>query len=132
MKHDTNTEKCIATNKDGRPCSAQAWQDGLCRWHHPALEAERMAGRRKGGQARSNAARARKALAGDIRDMADVKTRLVMALTKVEAGELEPGPANAMANLARAIVAVAGVADFETQLAEMRQELAELAEARGA
>jgi hypothetical protein len=64
--------------------------------------------------------------------MADVKARLVAALAKVEAGDLEPGAANAMANLARAIVAVAGVADFEAQLATMRQDLAELAESRSA
>jgi hypothetical protein len=64
--------------------------------------------------------------------MGDVKARLMIALAKVEEGELEPGPANAMANLARAIATVAGVADFEGQLAELRHEVAALAEGRGA
>jgi hypothetical protein len=123
---------CSATNKDGSPCNAHAWRDHLCRWHHPDLEEKRTEGRRKGGQNRSSSARARKALTGDIRDMTDVKARLMVALAKVDAGELEPGPANAMANLARAIATVAGVADFEGQLAELRQELAVLADGRGA
>jgi hypothetical protein len=56
----------------------------------------------------------------------------MVALAKVEEGELDPGPANAMANLARAIATVAGVADFEGQLADLRRELSELAESRGA
>jgi hypothetical protein len=34
--------------------------------------------------------------------------------------------------LARAIATVAGVADFELQLAELRREVADLAESRGA
>lgn len=123
---------CTGRNKSGAPCSAQAYKDGLCRWHHPDLETQRTEERRRGGHARSNAARARKALAGDIRDMTDVKARLMVALAKVEEGELEPGPANAMANLARAIATVASVADFEGQLAELRHEVAMLAEGRGA
>jgi hypothetical protein len=124
--------KCSGTNKDGSACNAQAWRDQLCRWHHPDLEEKRAEGRRKGGQNRSSSARARKALAGGIRDMTDVKARLMVALAKVDAGELEPGPANAMANLARAIATVAGVADFEAQLAELRHEVAALSESRGA
>ena len=124
--------QCKAQNKSGAPCSAQAYKDGLCRWHHPDLEAQRSEERRRGGHARSNAARARKALAGELRDMGDVKARLMIALAKVEEGELEPGPANAMANLARAIATVAGVADFEGQLAELRHEVAALSESRGA
>ena len=55
-----------------------------------------------------------------------MKARLLSAMAKVENGELEPGPANALANLARAVVTVSGVADFEVQLGEMRRELAEL------
>src|SRR5919107_292386 len=117
--------QCMGHNKDGSPCNAQAWKGGLCRWHHPDLETQRAEERRRGGHARSNAARARKALAGDVRDMTDVKARLMVALAKVEEGELEPGPANAMANLARAIATIAGVVDFETQLADLRRDVAE-------
>jgi hypothetical protein len=111
--------QCTEHNKSGAPCSAQAWRDNLCRWHHPDLEAQRAEERRKGGTARSNAARARKALAGTIRDMTDVKARLMVALAKVEAGELESGPANAMANLARAIATIVQVGELEDRIREL-------------
>jgi hypothetical protein len=124
--------RCKATTVSGSPCSATPVRDdGYCYWHSPAVEAERDDARRRGGSARSNQARARKQMTG-ANDMGDVKTRLMIALAKVEEGDLEPGPANAMANLARAIATVAGVADFEGQLAELRREVAELAEQRGA
>ena len=125
--------RCTAKNAAGSPCSATPVRaDGYCWWHSPALAEERDAARRRGGAARSNRARARKQLAGDVRDMTDVKARLMVALVKVEAGELDPGPANAMANLARAIATVAGVADFELQLAQLRRDLAALADERSA
>ncbi len=111
--------QCTGHNKDGAPCSAQAWKHKLCRWHHPDLEAQRAEERRRGGHARSNAARARKALAGNIRDMTDVKARLMVALAKVEEGELEPGPANAMANLARAIATIVQVGELEDRIREL-------------
>ena len=125
--------RCPAINKDGTSCNATPRPGSTwCGWHDPALAEERRLNAVKGGKARSNASRARRALKGDVRDIAAVKASLLSALAKVEAGELDPGPANAMANLARAIVSVAGVADFEVQLSEMRQELAELARTRSA
>ena len=111
--------QCTGYNKSGAPCRAQAWKDNLCRWHHPDLEVQRAEERRRGGHARSNAARARKALAGELRDMGEVKTRLMIALTKVEAGELESGPANAMANLARAIATIVQVGELEDRIREL-------------
>jgi hypothetical protein len=95
------------------------------------MAAEREEARRRGGAARSNQARARKQIAG-ASDMSDVKARLMVALVRVEEGELEPNVGTAMATIARAIATVAGVADFEAQLAELRREVAELAESRGA
>ncbi len=121
-------DRCLGRTKEGRPCSAKALPGSdHCPWHDEAWAERRQQWSKKGGKGRSNEARARKALAGDVRDLADVKARLMTALAKVEAGELEPGPANAMANLARAVVAVAGVADFEAQLAQMREQLADFA-----
>src|SRR5829696_1630080 len=125
--------RCLGTNKDGTPCKARAQRDSeYCLAHDPERVTDLTEWRRRGGRESSNRSRARKALAGDVRDLTDVKARLMMALAKVEEGDLEPGPANAMANLARAIATVAGVADFEGQLAELRHEVAALSESRGA
>jgi hypothetical protein len=125
-------KRCKAKNGTGSPCSATPVRaDGYCWWHSPETTSEREDARRRGGAARSNHSRASKHIAG-ASDMTDVKARLMVALAKVEEGDLEPGPANAMANLARAIATVAGVADFETQLADLRRDVADLAESRGA
>src|SRR5215216_2292966 len=125
-------DRCLGTTKDGKPCGAKPLPGSdRCPWHDPAWAERRKEWSTRGGKGKSNEARARKRLAGDVRDMTDVKSRLMVALARVEEGELEPGPANAMANLARAIATVAGIADFEGQLAELRRDLADLAEQRG-
>jgi hypothetical protein len=46
----------------------------------------------------------------------DVQALLCRALRQVERGGLEPGPANAMSSLARAIAAVAQAGDLEERL----------------
>jgi hypothetical protein len=108
--------RCTGTNRDGRPCSAQAWRDGLCRWHHPDLAAARAGWRAKGGERRSNASRARKALPKDLRDVLDT---LLGALAAVEAGSLTPGQATAMASLAGAILRTHQLAELEPRLAAL-------------
>src|SRR3712207_5822938 len=78
---------CSALNREGKPCSAQAWRDGLCRWHHPDLADERAGWRAKGGAERSNSSRARKALP---EDLVDVRDALLRTLGGLENGEVEP------------------------------------------
>lgn len=96
-------ETCTTQTTRGKPCSAPAWRDGLCRWHHPALDAERAEWRERGGRNRSNAVRAAKRLPAELRD---VKAALLRALHDVESGQLEPARASAMARLAAVLLAV--------------------------
>jgi hypothetical protein len=58
--------------------------------------------------------------------MSDVQAQLLLALEDVRAGELDPSVATAMATLARAIVTVAGVAEFEGRLDSMQREISDL------
>ncbi len=88
------------------------------------LAEARAAWRRKGGTQRSNAARARKSLLGDARDLAGVQATLLAAMAKVDAGAMDPGPANALANLARAIATIAERVDFEQRLAALERRAA--------
>ena len=119
-------EGCMGRNKDGGPCGAQALRDGWCRWHHPDLDAERAEWRRKGGEGRSTANRAGKRLP---KTLQDVQGALLRALAAVEAGELEPARANAMAGLGRAVVVVAEYATLETRIADL-ERAAGIAEGR--
>jgi len=111
--------KCSATNKGGGPCSAAAWRDGQCRWHHPDLEAERTEGRRRGGEHRSNRARAKKGMVDAALTPREIEGYISMALRAVLAGKIEPGVGNAVANLARAAVAVREATELEARLAEL-------------
>jgi hypothetical protein len=101
-------------------------------WHDPDLDAERQSWRTKGGRERSNTARARKKLAGDLRDLAGVKAMLLEAMERTKDGEMEPGILTALSTAARAVVVVSGVADFEEQLTAMRADIARFTERQGA
>ena len=111
-------DRCSATTQGGAPCNAQAWRDGLCRWHHPALEDDRAAWRRRGGEGRSTANRAGKRLP---KTLLDVQGALLRALAAVEAGELEPARATALGSLARALVTVTEYATLEGRIAELER-----------
>jgi hypothetical protein len=112
--------RCLGTTKDGKPCGAKPLPGSeLCPWHDPAWAERRQEWSKRGGKGKSNEARARKRLSGELRDMGDVKARLMSALAKVEAGELESGPANAMANLARAIATIVQVGELEDRIQEL-------------
>jgi len=106
-------------NKGGEPCSAAAWRDGQCRWHHPDLEAERTEGRRRGGEHRSNRARAKKGMVDAALTAAELQGCVSAALKGVLAGKIEPGVGNAVANLARAAVAVREATELEERLTEL-------------
>ena len=111
--------KCSATNKDARPCSAQVWKEGLCRWHHPELEAQRTEGRRKGGLARSNRARAHKQLPADPMSDEEVHAWLGVVFTRVIAGAMAPGVGVAAGSIARAMVAVRQAGELEERLSAL-------------
>jgi len=111
--------QCSGRNQAGHPCGAQAWQDGLCRWHHPGLEAERAGWRERGGQNRANTVRARKRVADTIVSPADLQGLLGDTLRAVIAGTLEPGVGNAAANITRAIVIVTEAGTLEARLAAL-------------
>ena len=114
--------KCSATTKSGAPCSAQVWRDQLCRWHHPALEAKRIEGRRKGGQNKGARIRAAKRLPDDVLSTDQLRGVLGKTLKDVISGELEPAVGNAAATIARALIAVSEAAAIE----ELTRRLDEL------
>ncbi len=109
--------RCRGQTRAGEPCNAQPrpgreW----CAWHDPQLAGDQTAWRAKGGAERSNARRATKTLP---KDLADVRDALLGALQKLETGELRPQTAQAMASLARALVALHEAGQFERQLAAL-------------
>jgi hypothetical protein len=105
---------CLGANANGEPCQAQPVRgDGYCFWHSPATSQQRVSSRRRGGEGKSNVARASKRLPKDLRD---VQTALMRALDAVESGALTPTQGQAMAALARAIVAIYSAASLEERV----------------
>ncbi len=92
-----------------------------CRWHSPDRESERAEWRRKGGAARSNRARARKQLAGQVMSMSDMDAFLCASMVKVAAGRMEPGVGSAVATLARTVVAIRTAGEIERRLEHLEQ-----------
>ena len=125
-------ERCRATNAAGSPCSARpVLPSGYCYWHCPQVAAQRAEARRKGGKGKSNANRAKRQLPAEPMTAEELHAWLGVVFKRVVAGKMEPGVGTAAANIARAMTAVAGVADFEQQLAEMRADIARFAERQG-
>jgi len=84
------------------------------------LSAQRLAWSRRGGQARSNKARAKKSLP-DALTPAALQSVLSAALTAVLKGTIEPGQATACANLARAITDIRRATELEQRLIALEE-----------
>ena len=115
-------ERCRAVAKDGKPCGATPVPDGggLCAWHAPAWEERRREWSRRGGHGRSNRRRALKELPPAMTGEEHLAT-LTRVLRKVESGELAPGPANAIASLARSMNATRELTEVEQRLQALEQ-----------
>ncbi len=110
---------CKATTVAGSACSAQPVRpDGFCYWHSPALTTERDAARRRGGEHRSNRLRAAKAMPAALTSD-DLLVTLSRVIAKTENGEIEPGPANAISSLARAMNAIRETTELERRLSDL-------------
>lgn len=119
-------KRCSSKNQDGMPCGALAWRDGLCRWHHPDSAPALAESRRKGGEATSKAARARKAVAQAApRDMAEIDVLIREAMAGVLSGAVQPRQALALAALARASAAIREQVDVDRRLAALEKWLHE-------
>ncbi|MFL5760321.1 MAG: hypothetical protein ACJ8F2_01255 [Xanthobacteraceae bacterium] len=110
-------DRCQANARSGKPCSALAVDGVHCPWHSAAPEwvEKRRQWSAKGGVGKSNRNRARKQL-GDVLTPDDLQGLLSLALRSTLAGRLEPGRANAVASLARALVTIRESAELEQRL----------------
>lgn len=114
---------CHGLRVDGQPCRAAVVSpSGWCFAHDPSREAERTEARRRGGAASSNVARLRRHLGPSA--LSPILDRLEEALREVHEGDLQPARGQAMASLARAMVAVLEVSELEERLTALEGRLA--------
>lgn len=116
--------KCPSITLAGKRCGNLVRESGYGFSHDPALADARAEGRLRGGKGKSSAARARKAIPADLRDVADV---LLQAIRDVESGALPEGKASALATLSRAYVAVYEAGLVESKIADIERKISERA-----
>lgn len=126
-------QRCSGTNKRGERCAGFAVAgSAYCLAHDPAKIVQMAAARRKGGAATSHKARARKQLPAEPMSAVELHSWLGVVFRGVVTGKIEPGVGTAAATIARAMLDLARVADFEGQLTEIRADLADLVAGGGA
>ena len=124
-------DRCQATAASGQPCSAPPRPGRpYCLWHDPEADTQRRELSRRGGQARSNAARARKKLPAGVLSNDELRGVVGQTIADVRSGKVEPGVGSSVASLARAYVAVTAAGAVETLQAQV-DELRHLIAARG-
>ena len=121
--------KCAAITRGGKPCPTAALPGRPWCWAHDpeALEAKREAGRR-GGHARSTAARARAAVPAAM-DAAELGGWLTALFKGVMTGRIEPKIGTAAATIARTMMEVRELVEVEARLVAL-EEAASLGERR--
>ena len=116
--------RCAGTNRDGTPCSASPRPSSTwCVWHDPATKGKRAEWSKRGGQARSNKARAAKQLPTELMSTDEIAAWLTIQYRRLIAGQLTPGVATASATVAKAIVELGKAAQLEERLAEIERAL---------
>ena len=113
------TVMCSAIAKRGSRCRRPALAGKQhCLMHDPESAELRLEASRKGGHARSNAARAAKAMPAALTSD-DLLVTLSRVIAKAEKGEIEPGPANAISSLARTMNSIRETTEIERRLSDL-------------
>ena len=121
----------VITTRRG-PCSCREggipWIEDFCFVHLPGADEQRDEARRKGGRNRSNAVRAQRRVAKlGIHDTRDI---LSIAALDLLSGEMQPGVANAPANVCKAIIAAQQYGEMADDLAALLAESERLKQER--
>ncbi len=119
-----NKQTCEAIRANGMACTAPSVEepttDGTfyCVFHHPNYAERGKAARAQGGMNRSNAARAEKNLPPTLRELTGV---LWGVMSAVRYGDINTAQANAMANVARSLIACYEASEMQAELSELRE-----------
>jgi hypothetical protein len=113
-------DTCGASRRDGSPCTARALPGrSRCFAHDPDLAGKRRAANAEGGRNKATARRLDKLTPASLRPLLD---KYIGAVDAVEAGELEPKQAAAMAALVGVILKFYEVAEVEARLAALEAQ----------
>jgi hypothetical protein len=119
--------QCSGTTKAGEPCKAKALPgSAYCLAHDPNRVVEMAAYRRQGGKAKSNAARAKKALPAEPLTTAEAHAYLSVAFRQALARRLDAPMLNALSNAAKALADLNRTVEQDAVIAELEAKIARL------
>ena len=114
--------QCPGKRVDGSACRARPTKSGFCFFHDPSVgDDARRELRRKGGRRSSATARLRRLL--EPARLVPVYDALEGAFRRLDAGEIEPEEAQAMAAVASAMVKVVTAGEIEVRLRAIEEAL---------
>jgi len=116
--------RCKATTKSGEPCSARTLPESeWCFVHDPHRIIDIAEARKKGGQARSNRAKARRELEGAAMTAAELNGILAVTIRQVLSENKAPGIGQAIAALSRAALEASKASDLENRILDLERRL---------
>ena len=118
---ETSRDKCSAIARSGSRCRAAVLPGRpFCFLHDPLAEPARREGARKGGRARSNAARAKKQIPEALTPE-ELAGGLSLLFRRLVAGQTEPRVATAAATIAKALLEVRAATEIEERLQALEE-----------
>ncbi len=116
-------EQCTGLTKAGQRCRARALPESpFCVSHDPAKVTQLAAWRRKGGLAKANRVRAKKALPAEPLTNEELHAWLGVVFRGVIGGRIEPGVGTATATIARTMAELSRVVDLEQRIVDLEHE----------
>ena len=122
----TTQEQCTGTTKAGQRCRARALPGSpFCVSHDPSKVTQLAEWRRKGGLAKANRVRAKKALPAEPLTNEELHAWLGVVFRGVISGKLEPGVGTATATIARTMLELFRAIALEARVAELERRIAD-------
>jgi len=116
----TERKRCVSTKKDGTPCQAPAISpSGYCFMHDPNRASARDEARRRGGKNSCRTARLNKLIPSQLRPIYNMLGR---AMVECYQGKLDYRKTNALASVARAMVAVLTAGELEERVRDLESK----------
>jgi hypothetical protein len=115
---------CSGTTKAGAACRAPAMPGrAYCITHDPERAAELAEWRKRGGKAKSNAARAKKQLPTEPMTPVEAHAYLTIAFKKVLVKQLDPGILNALSTAAKTMAELSKASELEDRMEAIERRL---------
>jgi hypothetical protein len=127
MSSNRDHSVCRATCRDGEPCTTPALPNDAYRFaHSPTLREKRIEARRRGGEHRATAHRLQRRMTPRLTRVVEL---LESALDDAYSGALAPRQCEAVAAVARALIAAIELGELEVRLTTLEEREAQRVQA---